>query len=174
MSRASDEIGRLVDAFGRTETAMTIVALIAAFALGAFSAAKVLWRIGLGLARRRIALLASSDDNEVLRGTILDSGIFAERNLIEVRKIESLERAAEASVWLLHWPSWHSHFDQVLAALKPRSVLLVYAPAGQSTLPSEVMARLNQLSNVALVNFRGRLLNDLVTSLITTSVQNGK
>jgi hypothetical protein len=61
--------------------------------------------------------------------------------------------------------------NAILSAKKDGTALLIYAPQEEGFIPKEDIAKINQHRNVIVVNFRGRLLNDIVTSLITTSYE---
>jgi len=50
---------------------------------------------------------------------------------------------------------------------RPYNILIFSQEEG--LIPREDLGKINQHRNVIIVNFRGRLLNDIVTSLITTS-----
>jgi len=53
--------------------------------------------------------------------------------------------------------------------MKDKTALIIYAPQELGFISKESMAKLNQKRNVMVTNFRGRLLNDITTSIITTS-----
>ena len=51
------------------------------------------------------------------------------------------------------------------------TALIIYAPQEHGFIPKETMALLDKKRNVVVNNFRGRLLNDIVASMITTSYE---
>lgn len=56
--------------------------------------------------------------------------------------------------------------------MKPdECALVVYAPYDQGRIPDEQMKKLDGKRHTAVTNFRGRLLNDIVASMITTSYE---
>jgi hypothetical protein len=132
--------------------------------------APVLIRLGNGLARRKIAIFAKGDAAESLKGLLQDSKLFKNSNLICVRTEGDLGKAEPASVYLVHWPDWSHNIDQILNSKNDKTALVVYAPPG-NPVPIDVMARINGFRNATLVNLRGRLMNDVVLSLITTSYE---
>ena len=77
--------------------------------------------------------------------------------------------AEQATLFLVSWHDWQDHITDVLLAKKDSTVLVVYAPP--QTIPPERMKDLDGKRNVILTNFRGRLLNDIVVSLMTTGYQ---
>ena len=40
-----------------------------------------------------------------------------------------------------------------------------------NSIPNNIKDKINNTSNTTVVNFRGRLLNDIITTLITTSYE---
>ena len=64
-----------------------------------------------------------------------------------------------------------SHLDSILSEKKDGTALLIYAPQEEGFISKEDIAKINQHRNVIVVNFRGRLLNDIMISLITTSYE---
>jgi hypothetical protein len=58
-----------------------------------------------------------------------------------------------------------------LSEKKDGTALLIYAPQEEGFISKEDIAKINQHRNAIVVNFRGRLLNDIMISLITTSYE---
>ena len=52
--------------------------------------------------------------------------------------------------------------------------LIIYVPRVLGLIPEEQMKKLDESRNTAITNFRGRLLNDIVTAMITTSYARDK
>jgi hypothetical protein len=126
-------------------------------------------RLGNGLATRQIAVFAKNDNLGSLSHLLKDSGLFREKNICPIAKTEDVGRAEPASVYLVFWPDWSHAIDEILR-IKPDSCpLIVYAPIDQGRIPDAIMKNLDGKRNTAVTNFRGRLLNDIVTAMITTS-----
>lgn len=127
----------------------------------------VLIRLGNGLSRRRIAVFAKGDMLHSLESLLHDCRLFGKANVIGIPTRGDVGKAEEATIFLVNWEDWSGDIQAVLDQKKDGTALVVYAPPG--SIPHEMMARLGNERNVAVCNFRGRLLNDLVTSMITTS-----
>ena len=126
-------------------------------------------RLSNGLATRQIAVFAKNDNLGSLVNLLKDSGLFREKNICPVSKAEDVGRAERASVFLVFWPDWFDTIDEILR-IKPDSCpLVVYAPIDHGRIPETTMKNLDGKRNTAVTNFRGRLLNDIVTAMITTS-----
>ncbi|QYC10328.1 hypothetical protein [Brevundimonas nasdae] len=129
----------------------------------------VLIRLGNGLKRRKIAIFAKGDMRGSLHALFADSKLFNTKNIISVTHDGDFGRAEDASVYLVHWPDWPDEMARIIALKKDAVPLVLYAPQGKGQVPPETIALLEQQRNVALANLRGRLLNDVVVSLITSA-----
>ncbi|MEA3464260.1 MAG: hypothetical protein U9R14_04280, partial [Patescibacteria group bacterium] len=129
----------------------------------------VLLRIGNGLAKRKIAIFAKNDNLVSLKNLLLDSGLFNKNNISEITTHGDIGIAEKTSIYLIYWHDWSDKIDEILSKVKDGTALVVYAPQELGFIPSDKMARLNEKRNVVVANFRGRLLNDITTSIITTN-----
>ncbi|MFA7240145.1 MAG: hypothetical protein WC091_08535 [Sulfuricellaceae bacterium] len=129
----------------------------------------VIIRLGKGLANRKIALFAKGDNLSSLKKLLTDSGLFDEKNICEIANEGDIGRAEQASVYLVHWPDWANAHQKILDKKPDGCALIVYAPGSGGKIPPDVMNELDTHRNTAVTNFRGRLLNDIVTAMITTS-----
>lgn len=131
-----------------------------------------LWRLGNGLRRRKIAIFAKGDDLTSLSSLFADTKLFSKNSVLQVSTLGDVGRAEDAATFLVHWPDWeHGDLVRILALKKDRTALVVFAPQGRGRVPEDTINLLEQHRNVVLVNFRGRLLNDVIISLITTGYE---
>jgi len=75
----------LSDVIHYTETIETIIFIglfIYAIVLWGNGIAPVLYRLGNGLANRKIAIFAKGDNRSSLKNLLLDSGLFKEKNMV--------------------------------------------------------------------------------------------
>lgn len=155
--------------------AVEIVILLAATGYGVYlwlrGILPALIRLGGGLAARKIAVFAKNDNLASLVNLLLDSKLFKEKNIWTITKKEDLGRAERASVYLVLWRDWEEEIEDILAKKPDSCALIVYAPPDGGRIPNETMNRLEGTRNTAVANFRGRLLNDVVTAMITTSYE---
>ncbi len=124
-------------------------------------------RLGKGLVNRRIAVFADEKFSE-LESLLTDSDIFRAKNIIRVNR-EDIKKAQDISIMLVHWKSFFNKIDDILAIKKDTDALIVYAPIDEGRLENDDMVKINTQRNAALVNFRGRLLNDITQFMITTA-----
>lgn len=128
----------------------------------------VWYRLGIGLAKRKIAIFASGEFDG-LKSMLVDSKIFEEDNIIQINK-NDIKKAEKETIFLVHWKDYQEKIDEILTLKKDSTALIVYAPQSEGRIePQEKMDKINSHRNTVVVNFRGRLMNDILTSLITTS-----
>lgn len=127
----------------------------------------VWYRLGKGLARRSIAVFADSNEFNGLRDMLVDSKIFRSKNIHPIT-INSINKAEGYTVFLVHWSKYKDKIDEILRIKKDSTALVIYAPQSEGLIDLEKMHLINSHRNSIVVNFRGRLINDILVSLITT------
>ena len=163
------EIRTIVESIGVAQTVVWLV-LVGIGAWGTISGVfQVLIRIGRGLAKRKIAIFAKGDRIRSIRALLLDSKLFKLKNIVEITSLNDLGIAERASVFLIFWDDWKADLEKILYYKKDSTALLVYAPIESGNISEELMCRIGEQRNVTVTRFRGRLLNDIVISMITTS-----
>jgi hypothetical protein len=158
----------IIAVIGTIETLILIFGIGYAIYLWARGVLPALLRLGNGLATRKIAIFAKNDNLASLKNLLVDSRLFREKNICEIAKNEDFGRAEGASVYLVFWPDWTEGMDEILNKKSDHCALIVYAPQDRGRIPDDQMKRLDGKRNTAVTNFRGRLLNDIVTAMITT------
>ena len=121
-------ITKIIDGVNIVGTIQTVVfiALVAyAVMLWAKGIAPVLYRLGNGLANRKIAIFAKGDNRSSLKSLLLDSGLFKEKNIVEISGAHDLGKAEEASVYLVFWHDWAKDIDAVLGKKPYKCALIV-------------------------------------------------
>jgi len=156
---------------GLVEAAFLVLNVVYAIYLWGSGIAPVLLRLGNGLATRKIAIFASGDNLTSLKALLVGSRLFKSRNIFEVPQARDIECAEGASIYLVYWPDWAANIDDILRHKPDSCALIVYQPYDQGRIPEEQMKQLDGKRHTAVTNFRGRLLNDIVTSIITTSYE---
>ncbi len=145
---------------------ITVIWSIIAWCRGIIPA---LLRLGNGLAKRQIAIFAKGDNTRSLKSLLEDSKVFKGK-LIEITDSKDLGKAGKASVYLVHWHDWQSDITEILNKKPDGCPMVVYAPRSEGPVPEDKMKEIDGKRNTAVTNFRGRLLNDIVTAMITTSL----
>lgn len=123
-------------------------------------------RLGKSLHNRKIAIYAEENYSS-LKSTLVDSGIFKKNNIIQVHN-DSIEKGRDYTIMLVYFPDCEDCLENILKTKRDSDALIVYAPRENGSISDEVLKEINLQRNSIIVNFRGRLLNDIVTSMITT------
>ena len=127
-------------------------------------------KLGKGLSKSTIAIFSDSQFNS-LKSMIVESKIFKEKNIIPITK-QDLKKAANASVFLVHWKDFQSDMNEILTLKKDNTALIIYAPPNEGKIEDQdLLNKIDRERNSVLVNFRGRLMNDILTSLITVNYE---
>ncbi|MBU2530702.1 MAG: hypothetical protein KKD35_06650 [Elusimicrobia bacterium] len=135
----------------------------------------LLWRLGLGRWLRKIAIAANDEIYNRLRIDLVDSGIFREGNISQISK-SHLSKVKDYSLILVHYQSFaEEEIRQLLDDKKSASGMVFYFPEFNPSegkkIPDTMVQAIGKKENTTVVNFRGRLLNDIITTLITTSYE---
>jgi hypothetical protein len=125
-------------------------------------------RLGMGLSQRKIAVFAEGDEFGSLKSMLVDSGIFMESNIVNIHK-NSLKKAENMTLFLVHWKSFESEIEDILNIKKDHVAMVVYAPQREGKIDMVTLEKINNQRNAIVANLRGRLLNDILISMITTS-----
>ena len=161
----------LLDWVGRVTTALFVIALLAGIYGWSTGIIPAMVRLGNGFAKRKIAIFAKGDQFISLKNLLGDSKLFKVKNIIQVSSKSDFGRAEQSTLYLVFWPDWQNELTEILQNKKDGHALIVYAPQESGFIPKEQMSDLSSRRNVMVTNFRGRLLNDIVVSMITTSYE---
>lgn len=161
----------VIDWIGRVTTIIFVIGLIYAGYIWTRGILPALYRFGNGFSKRKIAIFAKEENLRSLKSLLIDSGLFNQKNILDIPTHGDFGRAEKTTLYLVFWHDWKDKIDEILASKKDSTALIVYAPQELGFIPPEKMKELNNKRNVIVVNFRGRLLNDIVVSLMTTSYQ---
>ncbi|WP_013334741.1 hypothetical protein [Gloeothece verrucosa] len=170
-----DKIKYIPDIFRYINTITVIIAAVTAVILWVRGILPVLLRLGNGLAKGKIAIFAKGDNLTSLIELLKSSGLFSEKNFIRIIDIGDFPKAKKANLYLIFFPNWNN-MDSIKEIMNHKNngiPLIVYAPPqnkiiqDQRAIPSDIMAKLNEDGNTIVTNFKGRLLNDIIGSLIT-------
>ena len=125
----------------------------------------VWYRIGIGLSKRKVAIFADENYSD-LDNLIKSSKIF--NATIKIHK-NDIKKAENETIFLVHLGEYEDKIDEIISIKKASTPLIAYAPAQTGKVKQDYLNKINDQPNGVIVNFRGRLLNDIFTSVITTS-----
>jgi len=168
MANFIDSVRNILDLLGYPSTIIVFGGVVTGFIGWASGILPAILRLGNGFAKRKIVIFAKNDNSQSLIDLLLDSGLFLDKNIIRVCKEEDFGKAEEATLFLVNWPDWKEKVIDINNRKKDGEAMIVYAPKSGGFIPEDIMTKLDNGRNVTVTNFRGRLLNDVVTALITT------
>ncbi|GAB1401109.1 hypothetical protein MASR1M68_00200 [Elusimicrobiota bacterium] len=147
----------------------TLVALLIRVFCWFFKVTPIVFKFGISLLDRKIAIFASQEVFNELKNCLIDSKIFQEKNIVHIQ-FSNLDKAKKQTIFLVDWESFKDKIDEIFVARRDEQVpIVVYAKP--ASIPNDKMSVIANKTNTVVVNFRGRLLNDIVTSLVTTTYE---
>ena len=159
----------ILDIIGYISTAIVVVSFFWGLWAWFKGIIPALIGLGTGLAKRKIAIFAKGDNLTSMKSLLLDTKLFRKKNIIDIVTINDLGRAESATLFLVFWHDWEENIGQLLSKKADGIPLIVYAPRELGDIPQDYMKQISERRNTTVTNFRGRLLNDIVISMITTS-----
>jgi hypothetical protein len=133
----------------------------------AFGITPLVLRIGKAIWLRKVGIIGSIEAFSSLKDSITDTNLFKTKNVFHI-PLDNIEKVRDYTILLVDWESVGSQIDQVFSKRRSyNTAVLIFAKPG--TIPQDKMNEIANKSNTVVVNFKGRLLNDILNSLITTS-----
>lgn len=123
-------------------------------------------RLGYSLSKKKIGLFAEQDFAS-LKGLLVDSGIFKEKNIEQIT-VDSIAKGEKHTMMLVNYVEFKDKVEEIIKYKKDSDALIVYSPHSAGPIKPELMSKINEQRNSIVVNLRGRLLNDILISMITT------
>lgn len=134
-----------------------------------FGITPIVFRLGIALWKRKVAIFGSTEVFESIRASLMDSKIFKESNIVHI-KSDNIDKAKDETIFLVDWETFGDKIEKIFDARhNHQTAIVIYAKP--ASIPQERMNDIANRANTVVVNFRGRLLNDILTSLITTSYE---
>lgn len=131
-------------------------------------------RLGFGRWTRKIAIVANDEKYTSLRDDLIDTGVFREKNIYQIKN-DALAKIKDATLALIHYQSFsETEINSILANKKSNAGFIFYFPEltyPTTVIPPEMMKAINNQQLTTIVNMRGRLVNDVVTTLLSTSYE---
>lgn len=136
----------------------------------------IFYRIGFGRWSRKITIAANDDMYNVLKIDLVDTGIFREKNIApRVVANSSFAKIKEASLVLVHYQSFtEDEIKTILSYKKSHAGFIFYFPEfspPNHVISPAMMKIINNEQFTTVVNMRGRLMNDIVTTLLSTGYE---
>ena len=124
-------------------------------------------RLGIALWKRKVAVFGDTESFSGFKLMLIDSGVFKEANIDRIDLMD-IAKAKKFDIYLVDWASSSSYIKEIFDC-RPSNQTPVIIFAAPKAIPDDELSSIANKSNTVIVNFRGRLMNDLLTSLVTTS-----
>ena len=167
------EIIRLIfEVVGIIQISLGVVVVFGAIISWILGVYPLFLRLGFARWSRKIAIVANDDLYSTLKTDLLDTGIFREKNIYPI-KADTLSKVKETTLALIHYQSFtEEQIKTILLNKKPNAGFVFYFPEftpPSVIIPQAIMKEINSHQFTTVVNMRGRLINDIVTTLLSTS-----
>lgn len=127
------------------------------------------WRFGLALYGKKIYVFSNADEYEDVKHDLVDSGLIKGKNIKRISD-KQIGKAREALLLIVVYGYLNDEdFRTVVSSKRQRCGLIVYCPPGGIRIENETMEYLNKSPFTALCNFRGRMVNDVLLMMLSTS-----
>lgn len=160
-------IGGVSELIGGATTAATIITTVVIVFFAITGLLKAMWRFGIGVAWRKVFIVADADARDELQGDLMRSGIVRKRNIKTMTRGQISNLKGARLIILDYGYLEEDETVRIVSQKDSDCGVLVYAKPG--TIPGEVMEKLNLSQHVSVVNFRGRLVNEVLILLLSTS-----
>ena len=152
---------------GGITVTIAFIAFVYRLVCWTFDITPIIFRLGIALWQRRVAIFGNAEIFESLKNSLVDSNIFKKKNIIHISS-DNIDKAKDETIFLVDWETFGDKIEQVFSARKNhQTAIVIYAKP--ASILQDKMSDIANRANTVVVNFRGRLLNDILTSLITTS-----
>lgn len=163
-----------INGVGMLTTVFAICLFIWAVASWFLGVYPLFLRIGFGRWTRKIAIAANTEKYASLRADLLETGIFREKNIYHIQN-DSLAQIRVATLVLVHYQSFSEpEVKTILENKKTNAGFIFYFPEftpPTTVISPEMMRAINNQQFTTIVNMRGRLINDILVTLLSTSYE---
>lgn len=129
----------------------------------------VIYRFGNSIAHKKIYVFSVQQFNAIEK-LLIDSGVFQKKNIKQVPKDFVSGQYSKSAVLLIDHSEFKDQLVEILNKKDNATAAIIYAKPGSLT-PDE-MGQIDNIPLCFVTNFRGRLLSDLVMSMIITGKTN--
>jgi len=168
-----DTVKLILEAIGLATTAVAVLTFFVAVVGWILGISPLIYRLGLGRWRRKIAIAAKDESYNFLQTDLVDSGVFREKNIHQI-STGTLSKIKEANLLLVHYGSFtEAQIKTIIRNKRSSAGMVVYFPDFSPTnrIPDDIAKLINNEPHTVLVNFRGRLINDILVTLLSTSYE---
>ena len=160
-------LGTIFEIAGNIGMAAAWLLTVGFVALAIMGLIKPAYRFGKAIAWKKVFIVSDSETRHDLRCDLERSGLIKHKNILEKSKGQTGElRGARLLIVDFNYLG-ADEVLRIVSAKCPDCGVLVYAKPG--SIKSDCTEKLNLYQHVSVVNFRGRLVNEVLLLLLSTS-----
>lgn len=151
---------------GLSTASMALAIFVKIFSV-IFGVTPLAWRFSLAVWDKKIGIIASEEGFQKIIHEIKSSSLVKEKNISRIL-ISNIEDVRKKGLLVVDYEHFKDLKSLVPLRKSSQAAIIVLAKPGQ--IPSDEMSWLSDRSNIIVTNFFGRLLNDMVVSMVSTSL----
>lgn len=106
-----------------------------------FGITPIVFRLGIALWKRKIAIFGSLEVFESLKSPLIDSNIFKEKNILHI-KADNIDKAKDETLFLVDWETFGEKIDEIFSTRKNhQTAIVIYAKP--TSIPNEISAEVS-------------------------------
>lgn len=130
---------------------------------------KAAWRFGLALYGKKIMIVANDEDFRDLKEDISDSGLIKSRNIQRISEKQLAKTKNALLLIIVYGYLDKDDFKSVVTRKSARCGLIIHCPPEKGRIKDDEMDLLSNTAFTTLCNFRGRLVNEVLITMLSTS-----
>lgn len=162
---------QLIDFVGVLTTIYAVLMFFVSITFWVIGIGPLLYRLGFARWKRKVHIVSDAQTFSELKTDLTESGVFREKNIINI-SASHLSSIKESNLVLVHYPYLSDEQIQMVLSNKRTSAgFIFYFPefTPSNRISDETLRVINGQAFTTIVNFRGRLINDLVVTMLSTS-----
>ena len=101
--------------FGGLTATLVILGFVYQIICWVFGITPVIFRLGIALWKRRVAIFGSTEVFESLSASLIGSNIFRKKNIIHITP-DNVDKAKNETIFLVDWETFSNKIEQVFSA----------------------------------------------------------
>lgn len=167
ISQTAAVVSAFVSLIGTVGTIVSWALAIGFVVLAIMGLVRPAFRFGKGIAWKKVFIVADGNTRQELKGDLERSGIIRKKNILEKTDGQISDLVGARLLVSEYGYLGEENVDKIVSQKCSDCGVLIYAK--HKEISDESMEKLNRAQHVSVVNFRGRLVNEILLLLISTS-----
>ena len=128
---------------------------------------KIVFKFSKNIMQCRIAIYSNPDRD--LNSTIKSMNVFEEKNIRTIIPNNDINIGKDSNLLVINYEDFSDRILKIIDECRNSTKIPVIIFANPGAIqPITLLNEITNRNNLTIVNYKGRLLNDIITSLITT------